>query len=185
VAVDVCKALGLENATKAVGRLAPDQTTLISIQGSPDVNAVSESGLYMLVLRSRKPAAVPFQDWVTREVIPTIRRTGVYSLAVSPMEPVYKLGRPGSYCMGTLGSYSIPLTVQEFLDLHGMPYQLGDGPGSLVAIERSIRAFVSTIGYGPDCGPHPTRLVWVYRIDVLEAWIRRLEPRPQPPKTLV
>lgn len=42
--------------------------------------AVSESGFYKLVLRSDKPEARAFQEWVTREVLPAIRRTGGYRL---------------------------------------------------------------------------------------------------------
>ena len=37
---------------------------------------ISESGLYKLIMRSDKPQAKPFQDWVTRDVLPAIRRTG-------------------------------------------------------------------------------------------------------------
>jgi len=42
------------------------------------VAAISESGLYKLIMRSDKPAARVFQDWVTREVLPAIRKTGAY-----------------------------------------------------------------------------------------------------------
>lgn len=50
---------------------------------------ISESGLYKLVMRSDKPQAKAFQDWVTREVLPSIRKTGAYvtgqpSLAENP-----------------------------------------------------------------------------------------------------
>jgi prophage antirepressor-like protein len=45
---------------------------------------VSESGLYSLIMRSRKPVAKPFQKWVTREVLPQIRKTGSYSLSETP-----------------------------------------------------------------------------------------------------
>lgn len=41
-------------------------------------NCVSESGLYKLVMRSDSPAARPFQDWVTRTVLPAIRKDGAY-----------------------------------------------------------------------------------------------------------
>jgi prophage antirepressor-like protein len=41
---------------------------------------ISESGLYSLIMRSRKPIAKPFQKWVTRDVLPEIRKTGSYSL---------------------------------------------------------------------------------------------------------
>lgn len=40
---------------------------------------ISESGLYVLTLKSRKPVAKPFRNWVTREVLPAIRKTGSYS----------------------------------------------------------------------------------------------------------
>ncbi|MBS7705189.1 BRO-N domain-containing protein [Chelatococcus asaccharovorans] len=40
----------------------------------------SESGLYKLIMRSDKPEARAFQDWVTREVLPAIRKTGSYVL---------------------------------------------------------------------------------------------------------
>ncbi len=42
--------------------------------------AISESGLYKLIMRSDKPEAVEFQNWVTREVLPAIRNTGGYLL---------------------------------------------------------------------------------------------------------
>lgn len=41
---------------------------------------VSESGLYKLIMRSRKPAAKAFQNWLAREVLPALRRTGTYTI---------------------------------------------------------------------------------------------------------
>ena len=49
---------------------------------------ISESGLYVLTLKSRKPVAKPFQKWVTREVLPTIRKTGSYGQPKSALPPV-------------------------------------------------------------------------------------------------
>jgi prophage antirepressor-like protein len=49
-------------------------------QGKP-VILVNESGLYKLAARSDKPQAKLFIDWVTREVLPSIRKTGTYALA--------------------------------------------------------------------------------------------------------
>ncbi len=45
--------------------------------GRPSL-CVSESGLYKLIMRSDKPAARAFQDWVTRDVLPAIRKDGGY-----------------------------------------------------------------------------------------------------------
>jgi len=43
-----------------------------------DLTLLSESGLYKLIMRSDKPTARPFQDWVTRDVLPAIRKDGAY-----------------------------------------------------------------------------------------------------------
>lgn len=82
VAADVCKALEIGNPTDAIRRLDTDEHTLVLIEGASNglpVNAVSEAGLYTLVLGSRKPEAKAFKRWITHEVIPTIRRHGAYA----------------------------------------------------------------------------------------------------------
>ncbi len=60
--------------------------------GKPMV-AVSESGFYKLVLRSDKPEAREFQEWVTREVLPAIRRTGGYRSLVWSLRRSRKASR--------------------------------------------------------------------------------------------
>ena len=81
VAVDVCRALEIGNPTDAMRRLDADERTLVSIEGASNglpVNAVNEPGLYTLILGSRKPEAKAFKRWITHEVIPAIRKHGVY-----------------------------------------------------------------------------------------------------------
>ena len=82
VAADVCRALDIGNPTDALRRLDDDEKALVSIEGISNgnnkVNIVNESGLYSLVLGSRKPEAKQFKRWITHEVIPTIRKTGGY-----------------------------------------------------------------------------------------------------------
>ena len=46
---------------------------------TPALAIITESGLYKLVMRSDKPEARQFQDWVTREVLPAIRKDGMYA----------------------------------------------------------------------------------------------------------
>ena len=93
VAADACKVLGITAPTYAYRRLAEDEvrradrTSLGLPQGAPMV-LISESGLYKLVMRSDAPAAGPFQEWVTREVLPAIRRSGGYRLAGTAPEAV-------------------------------------------------------------------------------------------------
>jgi prophage antirepressor-like protein len=81
VAVDVCRILDLDNSRQALSRLDDDEKGVISNDtlGGPQRTAiVSESGLYALVLSSRKPAARKFRKWVTSEVLPALRRDGAY-----------------------------------------------------------------------------------------------------------
>ena len=98
VAPDACGCLALSNVSEALADLDDDDKlkltkdeldTLISNEGikcSVDsrvqsLNLVSESGLYDLIMQSRKPEAKAFKRWVTHEVLPSIRKTGRYSVA--------------------------------------------------------------------------------------------------------
>lgn len=81
VAVDVCKALKLTNSRMAVDRLDADEKGVNStdtLGGKQNMAIVSESGLYTLILGSRKPQAHDFKRWVTHDVIPSIRKHGAY-----------------------------------------------------------------------------------------------------------
>lgn len=88
VAADVCRALdvyvynGKINVTQAVRKLDADEVRFNRIELTPgyprDVALVNESGLYKLVMRSDAPQAKPFQDWVTKVVLPAIRKDGAY-----------------------------------------------------------------------------------------------------------
>jgi len=83
VAADVLKVLDLDR--KALERLDYDEKGVSSIHtpgGDQHVIIVSEPGLYALVLGSRKPEARTFKRWVTHEVIPSIRRFGVYAAKI-------------------------------------------------------------------------------------------------------
>lgn len=55
-----------------------------------DFAVISESGLYKLVMRSDKKEAKQFQDWVTGEVLPSIRKTGTYTMPGAKNVPPYK-----------------------------------------------------------------------------------------------
>lgn len=82
VAKDVCDVLELSNVGQALARLDDDEKSSITLNdgtpGNPNKAIVSESGLYALVLASRKPEAHEFKRWVTHEVLPQIRKTGGY-----------------------------------------------------------------------------------------------------------
>lgn len=83
VAKDVCDILGVKNPRQAMTRLDDFEKNTVILndgnKGNPNMTIISESGFYILVLSSRKPIAKPFQIWVTREVLPSIRKTGIYT----------------------------------------------------------------------------------------------------------
>jgi prophage antirepressor-like protein len=83
VAADVCRVLELSNVTEALRGLDDDELTselLNSDTQGRTMRLVSESGLYALIFKSRKPEAKAFRKWVTGEVLPAIRRTGGYAV---------------------------------------------------------------------------------------------------------
>lgn len=88
VAKDVCDVLEIKNSRDALSRLDDDEKGVAStdtLGGTQQVQVVNESGLYSLVLSSRKPEAKQFKRWITHEVIPAIRKTGTYSItSLSP-----------------------------------------------------------------------------------------------------
>lgn len=81
VAKDVCNALDIKNARDAISTLDDDEklTSVIPTAGQRrSVNLINESGLYALVFKSRKKSAHNFRRWVTKDVIPSIRKRGYY-----------------------------------------------------------------------------------------------------------
>lgn len=82
VAVDVALILGYRNSPDATRLLDADEkgTHIVHTPGgAQEMTTISESGLFNLVLRSRRPEARPFRRWVTGEVLPAIRTTGTYT----------------------------------------------------------------------------------------------------------
>lgn len=79
VAADVCRILELSNPTVATERLDDDDRAKFKLGRQGESTIVSEPGLYSLVLGSRKPEAKAFKRWITHEVIPAIRKHGMYA----------------------------------------------------------------------------------------------------------
>ena len=92
VAIDVCNVLEIANSRDAVARLDEDEKNTVGLtdgnkRGNPNTAIVSESGLYSLILGSRKPEAKQFKRWITHEVIPSIRKTGGYIVGQETLSP--------------------------------------------------------------------------------------------------
>jgi prophage antirepressor-like protein len=84
VAKDVCEILGYKNPRQVLStHLDEDEKgvqILDTLGGNQELVVISESGLYALIFKSRKPEAKKFRKWVTSEVLPAIRRTGSYAV---------------------------------------------------------------------------------------------------------
>ena len=82
--LDVCRVLDLGNTSQVKSRLTDDVITNEVISDSigrqQEMMFVNEDGLYDVILDSRKPQAKLFRKWVTKEVLPSIRKTGSYSI---------------------------------------------------------------------------------------------------------
>lgn len=80
---DVCGILGLEQPSRVKSRLTEDGVTTSKVIDrlgrTQEVNFIDESNLYMCIFQSRKEEAKAFQKWVTTEVLPKIRKYGMYA----------------------------------------------------------------------------------------------------------
>ena len=81
VAADVARVLGYDITPHATRLLDDDEKGIHKVDtlgGKQEMTMINESGLYHLVLLSKKPEAKKFRKWVTAEVLPSIRKTGAY-----------------------------------------------------------------------------------------------------------
>ena len=82
VGKDVADILGYSNSRKALSDHVDEEdkgvTKSDTLGGNQNITIINESGLYSLILKSKKPEAKQFKRWVTSEVLPTIRKYGAY-----------------------------------------------------------------------------------------------------------
>lgn len=82
ILTDVCNILELSTPAKVAQRLDDDEkgvNLIHTLKGNQSAIVINESGLYSVILRSRKPEAKAFKRWITHKVLPQIRKTGGYS----------------------------------------------------------------------------------------------------------
>ncbi|MGY0790972.1 phage antirepressor KilAC domain-containing protein [Azospirillum argentinense] len=114
VLADVCRVLEVGNPSDAARRLDDDEKGVDTVDtpgGPQNITVINESGLYSLILTSRKPAAKRFKKWVTAEVLPTIRKTGGYG-TVATADPMAMLNDP-SAMRGLLLTYTEKVIALE------------------------------------------------------------------------
>lgn len=148
VAVDVCEALGYGNPRQAMAtHLDEDEKgvqILDTLRGKQQLTIISESGMYTLVLRSHKPAARKFAKWVTREVLPQIRKTGSY-------EPskVSELPEPAiisTALMEHINRKAYAVALQQYETIRDIITQAVQGNLNCGATQEDAHTYIETYG---------------------------------------
>ena len=155
VAADICAALTVN--TEQTRRLDEDEKGLRTVQtpgGPQELVCISESGLYSLILTSRKPEAKRFKRWVTHEVLPSIRKTGAYAAPGSvaalpaPMQDTVSalllIGNAIAQVPGVRPGIAMAATLTVIHENTGL---------ALVALRRAL-----PVGNEPLCCLNPTQL---------------------------
>ncbi len=170
VARDVCDILELGHISNALNGLDDDDLTVILIQSggqNREMNIISDSGLYDLIFRSRKPNAKKFRKWVTSEVLPSIRKTGGYQLPGLKAEPdpekltpekINEVGFAARSAANIVKAYGfwyerkrarlmVNALVKEATGvdvLQKLDYSGLIAPGSSAAIEATVKKFIDS-----------------------------------------
>ena len=157
VSADVCNALSIRNSRDAIARLDDDEKGVAITDtpgGKQELAVINESGLYQLILTSRKPEAKRFKRWVTHEVLPSIRKTGSYaapgSVAALPaptqdrVHAILMIGEAVAKVPGVRAGIAMAATLTCIHDNTGL------------AIEQLRRAL--PVANEPICSLNPTQL---------------------------
>lgn len=95
--VDVCRALDLEQVSRVKSRLKQDGVTtskvIDSLGRTQQATFINEPNLYKSVFQSRKQNAERFVDWITEDVLPSIRKTGSYSMTMTDEEKIQLIAK--------------------------------------------------------------------------------------------
>ena len=87
VLIDICNILELSIPSSVIKRLDEDEVTKFDLGSLSGItNIINESGLYKVIFRSDKPQANQFTKWVTHDVLPSLRKTGSYSIGQTSKE---------------------------------------------------------------------------------------------------
>jgi prophage antirepressor-like protein len=193
IAQDVCDALGIASAASALRDFDDDQKgmhTLHTVVGKQNQLTVYEPGLYRLIFQSRKAEAKRFQKWVFGEVLPSIRKHGIYP---PPQDYAYQITlkpytarvvwvmhvrrrlRPGYWCVFVEGA-DILIGAEHIFgpaDLEMHQYDLLDGSiGKHWSAYRQDQPWMGRrIPYEytfPDGDPRGTVTPWSYPMQELE-----------------
>lgn len=189
IASDVAKALGYERPNDAVNTHCKKVNKFSygdSPRGAQPYNIIPESDVYRLIMRSNLPNAERFQDWVVEEVLPSIRKTGNYSMApasapgIRPLRDIAAIyeaaGIHGNQLalaldkfykaesgMSALGAAGIALKEPK-QDVHCNATQLGAMMGGVKARAVNKRLAAAGLQESTPAGWRPTELGKQYAV---------------------
>ncbi|WP_233582131.1 MULTISPECIES: BRO family protein [unclassified Asaia] len=173
---DVCAALDIAKPENVAARLDDDEKATTRIEGGGNLNPnrtiINQSGLFSLVLTSRKPDAKRFKKWVTAEVLPAIRKTGGYMVAAPDETPEALALRALTVLQDTVERQKAQLAISE-------PKAAGFDQITAGNYLPSIRKFFSVFD-GVNLIAVPARLVelgYLYRDPQDNYRVRRERPR--------
>jgi prophage antirepressor-like protein len=193
VAQDVCDILGIENVSRALKDFDEDQKgirNVYTIAGKQAMLTVYEFGLYRLIFTSRRPEAKRFQRWVFNEVLPSLRKYGVYpppetsayTITLKPYTArvvwvmhVRRCLPHGYWCVFIEGAEMLIGAEHVFgpADLEMKQYDLLDGSmGKCWSAYRQDKPWMGRrVSYDytfPDGDPRGTVKPWAYPMQELE-----------------
>lgn len=191
VAKDICRALGMDTlggttqwlkelrlkekqrVSKSTLRNSPGAQGLFqrapgSVKGVPGwLTIINESGLYKLIMRSRKPDARRFQDWLTCEVLPALRRDGYYVTEEVRREHPEAVRQFEQSILSKADPEEVSTSLAKFLRWHGI--DLGDTATYWMAMgqlmERSEHEFAAK-------NFQRKRDTALFKVSTLEEWLR-------------
>jgi prophage antirepressor-like protein len=186
IANDVCKVLEHSNSRVALSRLDDDEkgvTNVYTPGGLQEMGYVSESGLYSLIFTSRKSEAKVFKRWVTHEVLPSIRRTGSYSVA-QPIHTISDALRDRALLnMAAIPDLYFAMIGEAFKALYNLEAILNRNLDNMAEIEKSLglcwSPYARDVLHIPDtdrityphvCVDGKVRSAWAYSIIHLPAF---------------
>lgn len=171
VASDVARVLGYTNPHEAIRTHCKgvSETRTPSAGGEQTVKIIPERDVYRLVMRSKLPAAERFEDWVTGEVLPSIRKTGSYGI-----DPVKALNDPATLRQLLLEN------VEKVLALEGA---VAEARPKVEVYDRLVESS-DTLGFREACkdihAATGAKEPEVKAMMVFRRWIQRLGGRLSP-----
>lgn len=150
VAADVCKVLEIGNVSQAMSRLDDDEkadvatnsTSSNGVTQKRSLTIINESGLYSLILTSRKPEAKTFKKWITSEILPSLRETHNLIEALNNFEVPDDIPDMYVYAIKNTDTGNIKLGISKNPEQRLKQLQTGcDGKLELIAYRKADNGY--------------------------------------------